>query len=537
MAMSRHGAKFAGRGGGVALGILLALSAPVLKGWDEIPIGTTEILNDVWVAGGTVFAAGNNGTVVSGNSGWSPMATGTTDDLLAIWGDAGNNVYAAGGHILDQYSQTGRVLHYDGSSWSTVRTSLAGRYHAVWGDSAGNVFAVGQNGAADRFDGTTWRECRFDPGWDEAWNAANFRGVWGSGPTRVMVSGSNEVLLFDGTTWSAMTAASGSMGHIYKIWDDLGVGPFGVAYTCGGNIWSQQASNIPVYGTDLFGRYATIGSTITYWLGGSTWSEIPFPDGSPSGIHGSGGDLYLAGAKGPMGFMVGALWRGGVGGSSPPTTTPTPGAGTYPYAQSVTLAAEDNLGGDVGILATFYTTDGTEPDESSSQYSSPISIAADTVLKFFSIDNHGNREAVQTAAYTILSPDPSLLGGPGGNPHTVFAAGEEVAPEIGLPRYSVNTSTLNLVLVGTLYRSRGPGPSTHVTLTYNAGATDTPGQFGQGWRMNSEASILLAGDGISVQVAKGSGQVLTFTSPVDLNGGGIPYPVTLPPPDRGCRRR
>jgi RHS repeat-associated protein len=534
-------AKFAGFDPGYGVRRLLALlflaSAP-LHAWDLVEIGTTELLNGIRATGGGVFAVGNNGTVIASGNGWNPMATGKTGlspafNFYGVWGSSGTDVYAVGGQFFSQYSQTGAVMHYDGSSWTQVCSNSYGRYRAVWGSSSSNVFAVGENGAIHRYDGDTWINCQTDPGWDEAWNGENFQGVWGSGPTRVMVCGGASVLLFDGTAWSAMAGpAIGSAGHIYAISDDVGVGPFGPVYACSGNTWSQVSTNIPVYGLNILGRYVVgMGNLIYYALGSGTWSETtPFTD-IEGGASAIAEGLYLAGSRGPMGAKVGAVWRGGNQGSTPPTTTATPGAGSYPYPVAVALSAQDNLGGDVGILATYYTADGSEPDEDSVLYSGPIDVASSATLKFFSIDNHGNREAVQSAAYTILGLDPSLLGGPKGNPHTVFAAGEEVAPEIGLPRYTVNTATLNLVLLGTLYRARSAGPTVHVTLTHNSAAPEGAGMFGPGWRSTYEASIVLETDGFTATVTKGSGQVLAFVSPVDLNDPGTVYPVVLSAPE------
>jgi YD repeat-containing protein len=84
---------------------------------------------------------------------------------------------------------------------------------------------------------------------------------------------------------------------------------------------------------------------------------------------------------------------------TPPTTTASPGGGTYNSAQSVTLSCNDGSGS--GCDKIYYTTDGTTPTTSSPVYSSSINISATTTLRFFSRDVAGNSEAAKTETYTI----------------------------------------------------------------------------------------------------------------------------------------
>lgn len=85
-----------------------------------------------------------------------------------------------------------------------------------------------------------------------------------------------------------------------------------------------------------------------------------------------------------------------------PTTQASPPGGTFTAAVSVTLTCEDSGGS--GCAATYYTTDGSAPMKSSTRYGAPISVAATTTLKFFSVDAEDNAEAVKTATYTFNAP-------------------------------------------------------------------------------------------------------------------------------------
>jgi len=83
-----------------------------------------------------------------------------------------------------------------------------------------------------------------------------------------------------------------------------------------------------------------------------------------------------------------------------PVTTARPSGGTYSTTQMVTLTANEPA-------TIYYTTNGSTPTQSSSVYSSPISISTTTTLKFFAKDTDGNVESVKTQIYTI-DPNPTF---------------------------------------------------------------------------------------------------------------------------------
>jgi hypothetical protein len=85
--------------------------------------------------------------------------------------------------------------------------------------------------------------------------------------------------------------------------------------------------------------------------------------------------------------------------TTPPVTSASPVGGTYTAAQSVTLLCDDGAGS--GCAATHYTLDGTIPTTASPVYAAPLEIAADTQLRFFSVDQAGNSEAVRSESYII----------------------------------------------------------------------------------------------------------------------------------------
>lgn len=87
--------------------------------------------------------------------------------------------------------------------------------------------------------------------------------------------------------------------------------------------------------------------------------------------------------------------------TAPPTTYATPGAGTYSGTRDVGLYCYDYA---LGCASTYYCLgSGCTP---STPYSTPIAIATSTELRFYSVDQGGAREPVNSLSFTI-TPDVS----------------------------------------------------------------------------------------------------------------------------------
>jgi peptidoglycan/xylan/chitin deacetylase (PgdA/CDA1 family) len=97
---------------------------------------------------------------------------------------------------------------------------------------------------------------------------------------------------------------------------------------------------------------------------------------------------------------------------APPTTTLSCDgspcqASTYNGSTTVALSATDKGGS--GVKATYYTTDGSTPTTSSPVYTGPFTINQPTTIQFFSVDNAGNTESVQSQQIQVApNPDPVI---------------------------------------------------------------------------------------------------------------------------------
>ena len=88
-----------------------------------------------------------------------------------------------------------------------------------------------------------------------------------------------------------------------------------------------------------------------------------------------------------------------------PTVTASPVGGLYNADQSVTLTSSE-----VNIII-YYTTDGSPPSTTSTQYSTaiPITTEGETILKFIGVDTAGNTAAERTEIYTIDKTAPTVI--------------------------------------------------------------------------------------------------------------------------------
>ncbi|MEW5855041.1 MAG: hypothetical protein AB2A00_40065 [Myxococcota bacterium] len=174
--------------------------------WKRLHPGGTETFwgmhgsgeNDVWMAG-------DQGRILHWNgSGFDDHRMNTTATIWGVFAFAPDNVWAVGGSPdKGTTAPNDLVFHYDGSTWT--QETLPGEPRGVallklWGTSADNLYVVGEAGTIWHRTATGWTLESEQDGPPLA--QGTLFSVNGCGPDRVYAAGGQDVLKFDGQTWS-----------------------------------------------------------------------------------------------------------------------------------------------------------------------------------------------------------------------------------------------------------------------------------------------------------------------------------------------
>jgi hypothetical protein len=275
----------------------------------SVDSGVLNHFHDVWAsARNDVFVVGDGLSSQPGvilhfdGTSWSAMSHPSSGDIRGVYGLTSTNVYAV--------TTYGEVLHYDGTSWAEVydRPSEGGLFD-VWCESLTNVIAVGENGGIVRWDGGSWSDdsvigsdftgvwgsaynniyvCggeqiwRYDGSWgvDEQSAGWSLEEIHGSGPNDVWAVGpGNDVVHWDGTTWSNVSAGGSNDFHAVWAWSGTNavlLSDHGGVYRYDGADWneindSEQGGWQDMHGLSPDAIYAVSGRTLMFW-DGSTWA-------------------------------------------------------------------------------------------------------------------------------------------------------------------------------------------------------------------------------------------------------------------------
>jgi serine/threonine protein kinase/Flp pilus assembly protein TadD len=213
---------------------------------------------------------------------WQRMSSRTQACLIGIWGSGPRDIYAVGGW--------GTVLHYDGASWLPMSSGTESLLFGVWGSGPHDVYAVGVQGTILHYDGSRWQPMK-------SGTQQFLLRIWGSGPDDIYVTGGG-ALHYDGTSWQSIEA--GSRLYHRAIWgtgrDDVyEVGSDGLIAHYDGHRWISMDSGTREWLHGIWGSgpndvYAvgTHGTLLHY--DGRGWS--PMQSGEPSTLVSIWGDIH-----------------------------------------------------------------------------------------------------------------------------------------------------------------------------------------------------------------------------------------------------
>ena len=263
--------------------------------WDAPP---SYNINAVWVdsTSDNVFAVGQGGQASQYDSTtWTTMTTGTTSELVGVWGSSSADVFAV--------ADDGWILYYDGTSWqSMIKADKA--LTGVWGNSSNDVFAVGNVGTVLHYDGSAWSSMN-------SYTTSQLNAVWGSSSTDVYAVGNvGSLIHYNGVEWTPMASIAGA--HLRGIWgssptDIFAVGAGGAIRHYNGTTWSSMTSNTT---SELFGVCGSSSSdvfavgaagTILHYDGTCWTSMTSGTTNTLRGIHGRGAlDVFAVGHSGTL---------------------------------------------------------------------------------------------------------------------------------------------------------------------------------------------------------------------------------------------
>ncbi|KKR05734.1 MAG: Cna B domain-containing protein [candidate division WS6 bacterium GW2011_GWF2_39_15] len=230
--------------------------------------------------------------------------------------------------------------------------------------------------------------------------------------------------------------------------------------------------------------YDPLTYTATVTLTNAGWYVSPEQEWGVENIHDLAGNLQLINPYSETSTEL----------IAPVTTVEGVSDQWYKSDVTVSLACTDIAGS--GCARTYYTTDGTEPTTGSAQGSSFVLDAdGEYVIKYFSVDNAGNIENIQTLSFTVKVDKTNPI-----NPSEFVSDPDINTPSLGsditvtwnnIPE-PASTPTPSLVITGAVDNLSGVNGFSYL---FTQNATDFPDTVIDGDRDTHEVTQSALSDG------------------------------------------
>ncbi|MCO5258191.1 MAG: chitobiase/beta-hexosaminidase C-terminal domain-containing protein [Lentimicrobium sp.] len=252
----------------------------------------------------------------------------------------------------------------------------------IWGQAETTIYSTGFEAAEGFTAGTTYNNTtiKLDGPSGQQWGT-----YYGTAATTGAISGAMSMQM----RW--YTSAPSNLGYTFTNFDLTNVTrvTFKAANTNGINV-------IASYSTDGGSTY-TGDQTYTLSTTSSEYEYIISSTGEFPSVRIKFQLTYTTAPTATSRLYVDDVTVYGITGGNPTVATPqfTPPAGNYFSAQDVTISTSTEN------ATIYYTTDGSNPDNTSTEYTEPINVSSTTILKAIAYADGFDPSPIATALYSF----------------------------------------------------------------------------------------------------------------------------------------
>jgi hypothetical protein len=261
---------------------------------DGTTLTSTSILGTITALGGSATsdlwaAASGGGLYHFDGASWSPIASGTSNDLVSVAASGAGDGWAVG--------PAGTVLGWNGVGWSALTDGSRGPLEAVSGSDPSGVWTTGPL----HFDGDGWSH-------DAAGSSIVATGLcglsagdfWAVGQTLSAGNGNGFIAHFDGAGWT-IDGIAGIYLPVTSAAPSLGPSSMNA-------LWCHTPSDVWAVG-QITAITGPVENTVAHW-DGSVWSPVDVPSTQfLAGVWGSAADdVWAAGGVGTLLHWNGSAW-------------------------------------------------------------------------------------------------------------------------------------------------------------------------------------------------------------------------------------